>query len=77
MVRDRRDSPNGAKVVPAALIHALKEAGWIDLGMIKSAEFQTKKALWAREDMARRWNKSELRRMVEQAPEQGLKLVKS
>jgi hypothetical protein len=70
-------SPNGAKVVPAALIHALKEAGWIDLGMIKSAEFQTKKALWAREDMVRKWNKSELRRMVEQAPEQGLKLVKS
>jgi len=77
-------SPNGAKVVPAALIHALKEAGWIDLGMIKSAEYQTKKALWAREDMVRKWNKSELRRMVEQTPEQGvkknepdLKLVKS
>jgi hypothetical protein len=45
--------------------------------MVKSAEYQTKKALWAREDMVRTHTKSELRRMVEQAPEQGLKLVKS
>jgi hypothetical protein len=53
--------------------------------MVKSAEFQTKKNIWASEDMVRRWNKSELRRMVEQeqtpapaeAPEPGLKLVKS
>lgn len=69
-------SPNGTKVVPAALYHALKEAGWVDLGMVKSADYQTKKSLWAREDMVRAYSKSELRRMVEQAPEQGLKLVK-
>jgi hypothetical protein len=73
----QQGSPNGAKIVPVALYHALKEAGWIDLGMVKSAEFQTKKNIWAREDLARRYSKSELRRMVEQAPEQGLKLVKS
>ena len=81
----QQGSPNGAKIVPVALYHALKEAGWIDLGMVKSAEFQTKKNIWASEDMVRKWNKSELRRMVEQeqtpapaeAPEPGLKLVKS
>ena len=69
-------SPNGTKIVPAALYHALKEAGWEDLGMVKSAEYQTKKNMWARPDMLKRYNKSELRRMVEQAPEPGLKLVK-
>lgn len=81
----QQGSPNGAKIVPVALYHALKEAGWIDLGMVKSAEFQTKKNIWASEDMVRKWNKSELRRMVEQeqtpapaeVPEPGLKLVKS
>lgn len=79
----QQGSPNGAKIVPVALYHALKEAGWIDLGMVKSAEFQTKKNIWASEDMVRKWNKSELRRMVEQTPapaevpEPGLKLVKS
>ena len=81
----QQGSPNGAKIVPVALYHALKEAGWIDLGMVKSAEFQTKKNIWASEDMVRRYSKSELRRMVEQeqtpapaeVPEPGLKLVKS
>ena len=73
----QQGSPNGAKVPPAAVLHALKEAGWIDLGMVKSTDYQTKKNLWAREDMVKTYSKSELRRMVEQAPEQGLKLVKS
>ena len=59
-----------------ALYHALKEAGWEDLGMVKSKEYQTKKNLWARPNMLRTYSKSELRRMVEQAPETGLKLVK-
>ena len=73
----QQGSPNGAKVPPAAVLHALKEAGWIDLGMVKSTDYQTKKNLWAREDMVKTYSKSDLRRMVEQAPEQGLKLVKS
>jgi len=72
----QRTSPNGMKIPQQALLHAMKEAGWQDLGMVKSAEFQTKKNLWARPDMVLQHNKSELRRMVEQAPEPGLKLVK-
>jgi hypothetical protein len=71
----QQGSPNGAKIVPVALYHALKEAGWIDLGMVKSADFQTKKNLWVRPDMVKTFSKSDLRRMVEQAPEPGLKLV--
>ena len=41
-------SPGNIKIPQAALLHGLKEAGWTDLGAIKSAEFQTKKNLWAR-----------------------------
>ena len=72
----QQGSPNNVKIVPPALYHALKEAGWEDLGMVKSKEYQTKKNLWARPNMLRTYSKSELRRMVEQAPETGLKLVK-
>jgi hypothetical protein len=74
----------GVKIPQAALLHGLKEAGWIDLGAVKSAEFQTKKNLWARPDIIKTYSKSDLRRMVEEtkpAPAglQGpdLKLVKS
>ena len=49
----------------------------IDLGAVKSAEFQTKKNLWAREDMVRTYSKSDLRRMVEHAAGPGLTVVKS
>lgn len=73
----QQGAPGGVKIPQAALLHGLKEAGWIDLGAVKSAEFQTKKNLWAREDMIKNYSKSDLRRMVEQAPEAGLKLVKS
>ena len=69
-------SPNGVKIPQAALLHALKEAGWQDLGMVKSTDYQTKKNIWARPDMVKAHSKSDLRRMVEQAPETGLKLVK-
>ena len=65
------------KIPQAALLHGLKEAGWIDLGAVKSAEFQTKKNLWAREDMVKTHSKSDLRRMVEYAAGPGLTVVKS
>ena len=69
-------APGGVKIPTAAILHALKEAGWEDLGAVKSAEYQTKKNIWVRPDLLRTYSKSELRRMVEQAPEPGLKLVK-
>ena len=69
-------SAKGLKIPQPALLHALKEAGWLDLGMVKSAEYQTKKNIWARPDMVSQYTKSELRRMLEHPPEPGLKLVK-
>ena len=73
----QQGAPGGVKVPQAALLHGLKEAGWIDLGAVKSAEFQTKKNLWAREDMVKTHSKSDLRRMVEHATGPGLTVVKS
>ena len=72
----QQKAPGGVKIPQAALLHGLKEAGWEDLGAVKSADYQTKKNLWVRPDMLRTYNKSDLRRMVEQPPEPGLKLVK-
>ena len=69
-------SPNGIKIPQQALLHALKEAGWQDMGMVKSTDYPTKKNMWARPDMLRSYTKSDLRRMIEQPPEPGLKLVK-
>jgi len=60
--------PSGTKVPIAALLHALKEAGWIDMGRIGSAAYQTKKRIFA-SPHATHYNKSDMRRMVEQAPQ--------
>jgi hypothetical protein len=55
--------PNGVKVPQAALFHALREAGWSDMGRIKSREFDTKKHIFCAPDMVDK-SKSELRRLV-------------
>jgi len=57
--------PPGTKVPQAALLHAFKEAGWVDCGRLASAEYQTKKHIFAAPELARGGTKSELRRMVE------------
>lgn len=54
-----------SKVPQAALLHALKEARWIDCGRVASGEFQTKKQIYAAPEVAKKYNKSELRRMIE------------
>lgn len=58
--------PHGAKVPQAALLHAIQEARWVDLGRVHSGEHPTKKHIFAAPDMAKRYSKSDLRRMVEQ-----------
>jgi hypothetical protein len=68
-------APSGVKVPQAALLHALKEAGWVDCGRIKSSEFQSKKNVWCAPDMTE-LSKSDLRRMVEENPEPKLVRVK-
>lgn len=57
-----------AKVPQAVVLHALKEANWVDCGRLHSRDFPTKKQVFAERAMMERlkWGKSELRRMVEQ-----------
>jgi ketopantoate reductase len=52
----------------AALLHALKEAGWIDCGRLASADFKSKKHIYAAPEVAQALSKSELRRAVEDTP---------
>ena len=39
--------PAGVKVPQAALLHAFKEAGWVDCGRLGSADFHTKRHIFA------------------------------
>jgi hypothetical protein len=57
--------PDTAKFHANALLHALKEAGWKDLGRVSSTDYNTKKNIWAAPEVARKNSKSDLRRMVE------------
>ena len=59
--------PSGAKIYPNTLQHALKEAGWLDMGRVNSKALPNKKQIWAAPDVAKAWNKSDLRRMIEDA----------
>jgi len=61
------EAPSGVKVPQAALLHALKEAGWVNMGRLASVEYQTKKQIYCAPELAK-LSKSELRRMVEAAP---------
>ena len=54
----------GVKLVPAALMHALKEAGWIDCGRLKSRTYDTKKHIFCAPEL-RDTPKSDLRNMAE------------
>ena len=62
-------APANVKVPQAALFHALKEAGWENLGRVACAEYSTKKQLFAAPEIAKAMNKSEIRRMVEEPME--------
>ena len=60
-------APSGVKIPQAALLHALKEAAWVDMGRINTREHATKKHIFCAPELADT-PKSELRRMVEQVP---------
>jgi len=57
-------APAGVKIVQAALLHALKEAGWVDMGRIASRQYGTKKHIFCAPNMVDT-SKSELRALVE------------
>ena len=61
-------APSNVKVPQAALLHALKEAGWVDCGRLASADFKSKKHIYAAPEVAQALSKSELRRAVEDTP---------
>lgn len=54
-----------SKVPQAALLHALKEAKWVNVGRLHSREHPTKKQVIASPASVERYSKSELRRMIE------------
>jgi hypothetical protein len=57
-------APTGVKIVQGALLHALKEANWVDQGRVASRTYGTKKHIYCAPDLAKA-SKSELRDMVE------------
>ena len=56
-------APPGCRIVPAAVLHALTEAGWTDLGMCHSRVHSRKRHLFASPDW--RGSKTEARDLVE------------
>jgi hypothetical protein len=47
------NAPQGVKIPQAALLHALKEANWKDMGRLASGDFPSKKQIFAAPDLAR------------------------
>jgi len=69
-------APPGMRVPVAALLHAFREAGWVDMGLLKSRANPTKKHVFAAPDMASK-TKSDLRDLVQgPAPAPVMRLVK-
>jgi len=60
--------PSGTKVPMAALLHAFKESGWLDMGRIGSVDYPTKKRIFISPHAAR-YSKSDMRRMAEHTPQ--------
>jgi hypothetical protein len=71
---ERLTQASGNKIPQPALLHALKEAGWIDRGRLKSADYPCQKHIYCAPDISA--SKSELRRMVEPDNFKKLSLVK-
>ena len=69
-------SPGGKTIPQQALLHSLKEAGWVDMGRLSSGDFATKKHVFCAPEFRGR-SKSELRRMAEPSLAPSLSVVKS
>ena len=69
-------APPGMRIPVAALLHAFREAGWVDMGLLKSRANPSKKHVFAAPDMASK-TKSDLRDLVQgPAPAPVMRLVK-
>lgn len=69
-------APDGYKLHPAALKHALQESGWIDLGRLHSAKNPSKVHTMCTQAMVHKHSRSELRDLVAVPVETTLKIVK-
>lgn len=69
-------APSGVKVPQQALLHALKEAGWVDCGRLASHDYPSKKHIFACPEIIETTKKSDIRRMVEENPPPKMVLVK-
>ena len=67
-------APTGVKVVPAALMHALREAEWVDCGRFHSRDYQTKKHVFCAPELTS-LPKAELRRLAEPSAPPALSVV--
>jgi hypothetical protein len=70
-LRDRLqgEAPVGVKIPQNALLHALNEAGWIDMGRLSSARNSSKKQVFVSPRVHKeKFSKSELRDMAEGMP---------
>ena len=56
--------PAGVKIPPSALLHALKEAGWIDRGRVASVEHPSRRHVFVAPEFAKE-RKTTLRNMLE------------
>jgi hypothetical protein len=63
-MRIQTATPGGQRIPKAALLHALAEAGWLDVGQISSREYPTRKQVYCAPSLEHN-TKSDLRRMVE------------
>lgn len=57
--------PPIAKMHLNALQHALKEAGWVDMGRLMSNDYTTKKHIYVAPEVAKNYSKANIRRMAE------------
>lgn len=62
---DALTQPGQHRIHPSALMHALNEAGWQDMGRVHSREHATKRQIFVAADMSAKYSKSQLRDMVE------------
>ena len=60
-------APSGVKIYQSALLHALKEAQWVDCGRCAAQGYNNKRHIFCSPDMAT-MSKSDLRRLAEDTP---------
>ena len=65
-------APSNIKIVKSALLHALEEAGWMDMGRLGSSQHPNKKQIYCSPTMQGKHSKSDLRNMIEELPESTL-----